>query len=39
MKKGLNEEDAHRFILDKSMSMRLSKKLVVNLIIENKIDF
>jgi hypothetical protein len=39
MKKGFNEEDAHRFIIDKSMSMRLSKKLVVNLIIENKIDF
>jgi hypothetical protein len=39
IKKGFNEADAHRFIIDKSMSMRLPKKLVVNLIIENKIDF
>ena len=36
--KGLSEADAHRFIIDQSMSKRLSKKKIVNLIIENKID-
>ena len=38
MNKGLNEADAHRFIIDKAMSMRVSKRKLVNLIIENKID-
>jgi len=39
MSKGLSEEESHRFIVDKSMNSRLSKKQVVNLIIEEKIDF
>ena len=38
IQKGLSEEDAHRLIIDKSMTMRMSKKEIVNLIIENKID-
>lgn len=38
MKKGLSEADAHKFIVQKSMDMRASKKKVVNLIIEEKID-
>ena len=36
--KGLSEDESHRFIIDKAMSMRKSKKAIVNLIIENKID-
>lgn len=38
MKKGLSEDDAHKFIIDKSMTMRMTKKRLVSLIIENKID-
>ncbi len=38
MKKGLNEADSHKFIQQKAMSMRIPKKKLVNLIIENKID-
>ena len=36
--KGLSEEESHQFIQRKSMDMRISKKKLVNLIIENKID-
>lgn len=36
--KGLTEEESHQFIQRKSMDMRISKKKLVNLIIENKID-
>jgi len=38
MNKGLNEADSHKFIVHKAMEMRLSKKKIVNLIIEEKID-
>ena len=38
IQKGLSEAEAHRFIIDKAMSMRVSKKRLVNLIIENRID-
>jgi len=38
MNKGLSEDDSHRFIIDKAMTLRMSKKAIVNLIIENKID-
>lgn len=38
IKKGLSEDESHRFIIDKAMTMRMSKKVIVNLIIENKID-
>jgi response regulator NasT len=38
IKKGLSEEDSHKFIVSKAMEMRVSKKKLVNLIIEEKID-
>lgn len=38
MQKGLTEAESHKFIQSKSMSMRVSKLKLVNLIIENKID-
>ena len=38
MNKGLTEEESHKFIQQKAMSMRVSKLKLVNLIIENKID-
>lgn len=38
IKKGLSEEESHQFIQRKSMDMRISKKKLVNLIIQNKID-
>lgn len=38
MTKGLNEEESHKFIQQKAMSLRISKLKLVNLIIENKID-
>lgn len=38
MKKGLSEDESHQFIQRQSMDMRISKKELVNLIIENKID-
>ena len=38
IEKGLSEEESHKFILQKAMSMRVSKLKLVNLIIENKID-
>jgi response regulator NasT len=36
--KGLSEEESHQFIIQKAMDLRVSKKRLVNLIIENKID-
>ncbi|MEC9484704.1 MAG: hypothetical protein UMR38_02365 [Candidatus Izemoplasma sp.] len=39
MNKGLSEAESHRFIQRKAMQLRKSKKDVVNLIIENEIDF
>ena len=38
MNKGFSEAESHKFIQRKSMSMRVSKRSLVNLIIENKID-
>lgn len=38
MTKGLNEDEAHTFIIKKAMELRISKKKLVNLIIENRID-
>jgi len=38
MNKGLTEEESHQFIQKKAMDLRTSKKNLVNLIIENKID-
>jgi response regulator NasT len=38
MKKGFTEAESHKFIQRKSMSMRVSKRTLVNLIISNKID-
>lgn len=38
MSKGLSEAESHKFIQTKSMEMRVSKKRLVNLIIENRID-
>jgi len=38
MSKGLSEEESHQFIQKKAMDMRVPKKKLVNLIIENKID-
>lgn len=38
MNKGLNEADSHKFIISKSMEMRVSKLTLANLIIEEKID-
>ena len=38
MSKGFSEADAHNFIIQKAMELRISKKRCVNLIIENKID-
>ena len=37
--KGLTEAESHKYIQQKAMSMRISKLKLVNLIIENKIDF
>ena len=39
MNKGFKEAESHKFIQRKSMEMRISKLRLVNLIIENKIDF
>jgi len=36
--KGFSEADAHRYIIEKSMELRITKKKLVNLIIEQKID-
>lgn len=38
MNKGLSEADSHKFIINKAMDLRVSKKKLVNLIIEEKID-
>jgi hypothetical protein len=38
MNKGFSEDESHRYIIDKAMDMRVPKKKIVNLIIENKID-
>ena len=38
IKKGLSEEESHQFIQKKAMDLRVSKRHLVNLIIENKID-
>ena len=38
MTKGLSEEESHKFIINKAMDLRVSKKKLVNLIIEEKID-
>jgi len=38
MNKGLSEADSHKFIIKKSMELRITKKKLVNLIIEQKID-
>lgn len=38
IKKGLSEEESHKFIINKAMELRIPKKKLVNLIIENKID-
>ena len=37
--KGFTEAESHKFIQQKAMSLRISKSKLVNLIIENKIDF
>lgn len=39
MENGYTEPEAHQFIQQKAMTMRISKHRLVNLIIENKIDF
>lgn len=39
MTKGFSEEESHHFIQKKAMDMRISKKKLVNLIIQNRIDF
>jgi len=39
MGKGYSEADSHKFIQKKSMDLRKSRESIVNLIIENKIDF
>lgn len=39
MEHGYTEEDAHQFIQKTAMDRRISKKRLVNLIIQNKIDF
>lgn len=36
--KGLTEDESHKFIQQKAMALRISKRKLVNLIIENKID-
>lgn len=38
MEKGLTEAESHKFIVNKSMNLRISKRKLVNLIIEEKID-
>ena len=38
IERGYSEEDAHQFIQKTAMDMRVSKKKLVSLIIENKID-
>ena len=37
--KGFNEAESHKFIQQKAMEMRIPKRKLVNLIIQNKIDF
>jgi hypothetical protein len=39
MENGYTEPQAHQFIQQESMKLRISKRRLVNLIIENKIDF
>lgn len=39
IKHGYSEEEAHQFIQKEAMDRRLSKRQIVNLIIEEKIDF
>ena len=39
IKKGYSEAESHQFIQRKAMGLRISKRKLVNLIIENKIDF
>jgi response regulator NasT len=39
MEKGYSEADSHKFIQKKAMDLRKSRQSIVNLIIENKIDF
>ncbi|AIO18307.1 hypothetical protein KQ51_00419 [Candidatus Izimaplasma bacterium HR1] len=39
MRKGFTEAESHKLIQRKSMELRVSKLKLVNLIIENKIDF
>ena len=39
MTKGLTEDESHQYITKKAMDLRVSKRRLVNLIIENKIDF
>ena len=38
IKKGLSEDESHKFIINKAMEMRITKTKLVNLIIENRID-
>ncbi len=38
IKKGLSEDESHQFIQKKAMDLRITKRKLVNLIIENKID-
>lgn len=39
IEKGYTEADSHKFIQKKAMDLRKSRESIVNLIIENKIDF
>ncbi|MBN2604852.1 MAG: hypothetical protein JXR62_03415 [Bacilli bacterium] len=39
MEKGYSEDDSHKFIQKKAMDLRKPRQMIVNLIIENKIDF
>ncbi|MCF7925272.1 MAG: hypothetical protein K9L26_01960, partial [Candidatus Izimaplasma sp.] len=39
MNKGFSEAESHHYIQQKAMALRKSKNVIVNLIIENKIDF
>jgi|LGOV01.1.fsa_nt_gb response regulator NasT len=38
IKKGLSEDESHQYIQKKAMDLRITKRKLVNLIIENKID-
>lgn len=38
IKKGLSEDESHKFIINKAMELRITKSNLVNLIIENRID-